>query len=244
MQLPEKYFHKRLNSTNLYVSQMLENHDGTESFWVRTADQFAGRGQGDHTWSSDPGSNLTGSLAVFPDRFPASRQFDLSKAFALAGASFLELYLGHITIKWPNDLYAGDKKIGGILIETAIMGEHIRHAVLGIGININQLTFPKDLPNPVSISLLTGMHYDLTEMEDLFLESFRKQYHLIESGDLNSLDKQYVNRLYRFGEWADYKSEDKIFNAKILGINAFGHLTLQPRSGAPQSFAFQEIDFL
>ncbi|MCX6226217.1 MAG: biotin--[acetyl-CoA-carboxylase] ligase, partial [Bacteroidia bacterium] len=200
MQQPAKYFHKRLNSTNLYANQMLKKYSLKEPFWIRTDDQFAGKGQGNHSWISEPGQNLTGTLTIFPHQFEASHQFNLSKIFAIATAVFLELFINEIRIKWPNDLYAGDKKIGGILIETAILGSFIDHAILGAGININQVRFPVDLPNPISISMLTGLKYDLHEMENLFLESFRNQYCLIESGRYEEIHTQYLNRLYRFNE--------------------------------------------
>lgn len=244
MQQPAKYFHKRLNSTNLYVSQMLSKHPATEPFWVRTDDQFAGRGQGSHTWISEAGQNLTGTLAIFPHQLAASRQFDLSKTFALAAAGFLELFTDEIRIKWPNDLYAGDRKIGGILIETSILGKFIDHAILGIGININQLEFYRDIPNPISISMLTGLRYDLTEMENLFLETFRNRYSLIESGNFEEINDQYINKLYRFREFANFKTVDKIFSAKILGVSEYGHLILQTNSDTIQSYAYQEVEYI
>ncbi|MFA5814153.1 MAG: biotin--[acetyl-CoA-carboxylase] ligase [Bacteroidales bacterium] len=244
MQQPAKYFHKRLNSTNLCASQMLPKQPAREPFWVRTDDQFAGRGQGNRTWISEPGQNLTGTLAIFPHQFEASLQFDLSKTFALAAAGFLELFIDEIRIKWPNDLYAGDRKIGGILIETAILGKFIDHAILGIGININQVKFPGDIPNPISISMLTGLEYDLAEMENLFLESFLNRYYLIESGNFEQINNQYINKLYRFDEFVHFKTANKVFIAKIIGVTEYGHLILQTDSGTIQTYAYKEVEYI
>jgi BirA family transcriptional regulator, biotin operon repressor / biotin---[acetyl-CoA-carboxylase] ligase len=244
MQQPVKYFHKRLNSTNIYASQQLAKMTSRMPFWIRTDEQFAGKGQGNKSWISEPGQNLTGTLALFPDQFHASAQFALSQVFALAGASFLELFIDDVRIKWPNDLYAGDKKIGGILIETAIIGQVIDHAILGIGINVNQDTFPGDIPNPVSIKMITGLEYDLGEMETLFLESFRNQYALIENASFDKINSLYINKLYALEEWKSFSTGDQLLQAKITGVNEYGHLQLVTRTGTTRSFAYQEIEYL
>lgn len=244
MQQPQKYFYKRLNSTNLRAGKLISKLPVKEPFWIRTDDQFAGRGQGSHTWISEPGQNLTGTLGIFPQAFEAARQFDLSKTFALAAAAFLELFVENIRIKWPNDLYANDSKIGGMLIETAILGKFIDHAIFGVGININQVNFQKNIPNPISISSLTGLKYDLQELENLLLEAFLNKYSLIESGRFEEINSQYVNKLYRFSEYVSFKSADGTFSAKIVGVSEYGHLLIETESGMIQSFAYQEIEYV
>ena len=244
MQQPIKYFHKRLNSTNLYALQILANRSAMEPFWVRTDDQFAGRGQGKNTWTSEPGQNLTGTLTIFPAMFEASQQFVLSKTFALSAAAFLELFVDDVSIKWPNDLYSGDRKIGGILIETAIMGKFVNYAIHGIGLNVNQINFPESLPNPVSIGLLTGVKYSLTEMEDLFLLAFISYYSLIESGSFDEINRQYINKLFRYNQPAMFKEGENTFIASIKGVTEYGHLILQTNSGTTKTFAHQQVEYI
>jgi BirA family biotin operon repressor/biotin-[acetyl-CoA-carboxylase] ligase len=244
MQPVTKIFKKRLKSTNLFASGMLETTRPESPIWIRAGDQYGGRGQGDHTWISEPGKNLTGTLVIFPERLNASEQFALSMTFALAVSDFLRLFAGEIMIKWPNDLYVGEKKIGGILIETAIMGPWVDYAVLGAGININQTHFPADIPNPVSLTLLTGMKYDLAELENLLIEAFSNRYQMVESGDLNGIRQDYLKNLYRFGELAEYQAENEKFTARITGVNPFGHLILEKERGLKQQFAFQEVKYL
>lgn len=244
MQPITKIFKKRLKSTNLYASGLLVKNRPTDPFWIRADDQFGGKGQGDHTWASEPGKNLTGTLVIFPERLNASEQFILSMTFALAVNDFLGLFTGEIMIKWPNDLYAGEKKIGGILIETAVMGPWIDHAILGVGINVNQVDFPADVPNPVSLTRLTGVKHDLVELENLLLASFRNWYRMIESGNLIGVQEEYLKRLYRFGKLADYQTNNKIFKARITGVTPFGHLILEDERGLKRSFAFQEVQYL
>jgi BirA family biotin operon repressor/biotin-[acetyl-CoA-carboxylase] ligase len=244
MQPVTKIFKKRLKSTNLYAARLLIKSRPESPLWIRTDNQYAGRGQGNHTWVSEPGKNLTGTLVIFPERLMSSDQFSLSMALSVAMADFLGLFTDDITIKWPNDLYAGHKKIGGLLIETAIMGSWIEHAILGIGINVNQKVFPDDITNPVSLACLTGMSFNLGVLEDLLLESFRNRYGMIESGTLDGIRKDYLKKLYRFGEFADYQTDNKTLRAKIIGVTQFGHLILEDERGLRRSFAFQEIKYL
>ena len=123
--------------------------------------QTAGRGQGTNSWESERGQNLTCSLGFSPDGVKASRQYILSMAIAVALTETLAGLPHPVSIKWPNDIYVGDKKICGILIENMLKGEHIRHCIIGIGLNINQKRFVSDAPNPTSMALESG-HDDFT----------------------------------------------------------------------------------
>ena len=244
MQQPAKYFSKRLNSTNLYAVGLVSKETKKEPFWVRTDEQFAGKGQGSKTWITEPGKNLTGTLVVFPEKFGASDQFILSKTFALAASDFLELFIENVSIKWPNDLYAKDKKIGGILIETAILGNYIEHAILGIGLNINQIDFLKNIPNPISLRLFTNIEYDLVELETLLIDSFINKYSLLEAGRIDLINTQYLDKLYRFEEFSEFKAGNEKFIAKITAVSEYGHLIVQTESGEVRTFAYQEIEYV
>jgi BirA family biotin operon repressor/biotin-[acetyl-CoA-carboxylase] ligase len=244
MQSVIKIFHKRLNSTNLFANQYAEEHAPGNPVWIRTDDQFEGRGQGDHTWISEAGLNLTGSFLLYPDKLSGSDQFCLSMVASLASADFLELFLEDVRIKWPNDLYVNKKKIGGILIETSVMGTMINQAVIGVGINVNQVRFDDNLPNPVSIRQITSFEYDIREIEDLFIDCFLSWYRLIDSENKSDLKDAYLKKLFRFKEFAPYKTDGKWFRARILDVNQYGHLVLENELGQKREYAFQEVEFI
>jgi BirA family biotin operon repressor/biotin-[acetyl-CoA-carboxylase] ligase len=244
MQSVTKIFHKRLNSTNLFASQYAIENEPAAPVWIRTDDQFKGRGQGDHSWVSEPGMNLTGSFLLYPENMKGSDQFCLSMAVSLAAADFLELFLDEARIKWPNDLYINEKKIGGILIETSIMGSNLSQAILGIGININQVHFSPDLPNPVSVRQITSITYDLEALEDLFIESFLSRYRMIEDGKLPGLKQAYLKKLFRYKEFAPFKADGKWFRARIMDVSPFGHLVLEDETGKMREYAFQEVVYI
>ena len=240
----KKFFYKELESTNLEAGNLLEQGLVTETAWIRAACQWGGRGQGNHSWLSEPGMNLTGSLVVFSGLPDAHDQFDLSRLCSLAVVDFLDLFLDGVRIKWPNDLYYQDKKIGGILIETAIMGNRLRSAILGIGLNINQVEFPPDIPNPVSLKSITGIHYDLEPLEELLLETLNNRLTAIDQDDWRAFRKEYLTRLYRYREFAPYRSEGGWFRGRILDVDPLGHLMMEDESGNSLSFAFQEVEYI
>ena len=187
-------------------------------------EQTAGRGQRGNSWEAEPGKNLTLSLMLRPDGLHASRQFELSEAVALGVADFLDsLGLEGVCVKWPNDIYVGDRKICGILIENTLGSSGaILRAVAGIGVNINQTRFRSDAPNPVSVRQLTGKEYDLEELAEELVARI-----LARLGRDNH--PEYRRRLWR-GEgewpWRDGRGE---FRAAIGEVLPDGRLELGGR---------------
>ena len=100
--------------------------------------QTKGRGQMGNTWISNSGENALFSILVCPSALKASDGFVLSQAMALSIKEVLDGYLEGISIKWPNDIYCGDEKICGTLIENVLMGKFVGRSVIGSGINVNQ----------------------------------------------------------------------------------------------------------
>ena len=115
---------------------------------VTAENQTAGRGAGQNHWESQPGKNLLFSLLVHPRHIPVDRMFVLSEVLALAVRDALNYQLSIINyplkIKWPNDIYYGDRKLCGMLIENELRGNQIERCVMGAGINVNQTEFMFD----------------------------------------------------------------------------------------------------
>ena len=139
---------------------------------VAAREQTAGRGQRGNTWESGPGLNLSFSIVLRPAGIHPARQFCISEAVALAVAETVEEELCRngvddpVYVKWPNDIYVGDRKICGILIENTITGTHIDKSIVGIGLNVNQREFLSDAPNPVSLIQLTARETPLDSLLD------------------------------------------------------------------------------
>ena len=237
------------DSTNSWVISHEKELPQTALVYCNT--QTAGRGQRGNSWESAPGKNITASLIFHPKNFPAQDQFAISESIALGIVDFLKKLGVEARIKWPNDIYVEDKKICGILVEHAVVGQNIYRTVAGMGININQTEFVSDAPNPVSLKQLTGKHYDIAEMVEKLagelqrnitslqdLEEFRKGegYH---SAFLDSLWRNDGN----FHPFFDRKANEEIY-AKIYEVAPSGVLTLRARSGENREYYFKEVEFL
>ena len=142
------------DSTNDFLRQYTPGEDEDMTV-VWTDFQRKGRGQGSNQWESEAGKNLTFSVLIHPDKVRAQDQYIISMAVAETMHRFLSgMVDAAIQIKWPNDIYVGDSKIGGILIENHLSGEHIKDCIIGIGLNVNQTVFVSDAPNPISMRMI------------------------------------------------------------------------------------------
>ncbi len=220
-------------STNVYALSMISKNKAEDGMVVITNDQTAGKGQEKNYWESKPGENLTFSIIVKPKGLQPSKQFMLNKITSLAVYDFVnsEISTGLTSIKWPNDVYVGNKKIAGILISNIILGNEISWAVVGTGININQVKFERDAPNPVSLKLINSLTYNLENCLERVLHFFDLRLKQLLEFDFKSIDSDYLNKLYRKGISTDFIYENRKLNATITGIGEFGHLILQSEDG-------------
>ena len=207
--------------------------------------QSAGRGQRGHTWHSNEGVNLTFSTVLKPTFLAAVEQFILSEVVALSLVDALAEYGVECRIKWTNDIYAGDKKIAGVLIEQSLAGDTIARTVVGIGLNVNQREFPADLPNPTSIVVERGAECERREVLECFLKHLEKWYSRLERGEREVIESAYNYRLYRRDEFHAYAlPSGERFEAVIRGVRATGHLVLEHRDGSFGEYAFKEVEFV
>ncbi|HEY5509585.1 MAG TPA: biotin--[acetyl-CoA-carboxylase] ligase [Prolixibacteraceae bacterium] len=233
-----------VDSTNNYAAKELLTKSLKEGTVFVAECQQSGRGTGLSTWESTDGLNLTFSIVLYPKQVAISRQFSLSKAISLGVADFLAKYIGGVSIKWPNDIYVDNKKIAGILIETAISGGKFTRVLVGIGLNINQEIFISDAPNPVSLKNLTGETYELSQMLTDLCACLGNRYRSLISGDYSILEHDYGEILYLKGIWTNYREQNSVFEGKILGIEGDGRLQIETRKGEVRGFYFKEVAFL
>lgn len=188
---------ERVDSTNDEARRHISEIDNLSV--VSALEQTKGRGQRGNRWSSQPGENLTFSLVVKDFRIKANEQSAISQTTALSLVDLLSRHEIKARIKWPNDIYAGDEKICGILIENSLKGSEIDWSIIGIGLNVNQTTFPEDLPNPTSMKLCTGNSnpYNTREILEEFMGIFTGYYreYLNGNGALDRLEEQFVSNL-------------------------------------------------
>ncbi len=232
-------------STNEEAAVLIRKNPPPEGTLIIAQRQTSGKGQRGNTWLSEPGQNLTFSIIFYPVFLEPDKQFFLSKTLALGVFDFTGKILGQeVKIKWPNDIYCGDKKIGGMLIENTIGSHKIISSVAGIGLNINQVAFPGDLPNPSSFRKITGILYSPEELlADLCL-CIEARYLQLKGRRLQAINSDYLSGLYRFGERSLYSKGGKCFYARITDVSDDGKLELQKENGKKDAFEMKEISFV
>ena len=215
------------------------NTNTSENTVVWTDYQTAGRGCGTNTWESERGKNLLFSMLIHPMDIAANEQFRITEAVSVALCQTLQAYINNkVEIKWPNDIYVGDKKICGILIENRLQGNTIKESIIGIGLNVNQTTFKSDAPNPVSMRQLTGKETDLEELLQAFLRAFDVTYHS------KTTCFAYKSMLFRRGKYAFYEDKTSCFAATLTDVLPDGRLLLVDKDGRERLYAFKEVRFV
>lgn len=237
---------EQVDSTNNYAMNLIKEHPLPEGCLVVTQNQFAGKGLGANSWESEPGKNLTFSVVLYPFFLEIGKQFMLNKMVSLALHDFAGALLENATvrIKWPNDLYIGNRKAAGVLINNSILGSSIVHSVIGIGVNINQAIFTSNAPNPVSLKNITGKDYDLDGCLTHLTEKLDSWYEMLRSGSFRQMDEVYLSRLYRLGRYFPYVYKKDLIEACIESVETSGHLVLLKRDGTALKADQKDIEFI
>ena len=240
-------------STNSFLAHL--QLPDTVKMAVTTAEfQWAGRGQTGNSWESESGKNLLFSILLHPNSLDVTQLFALSEAIAISLRTTIANLLkdeglatySQVCVKWPNDIYVGDKKIAGILIENELRGTRINKAIIGVGLNVNQAEFLSDAPNPVSLLQLTGQHHERRPLLETVMTHFCRHYSNIEQG-LNALTHaEYQQYLYRSAPGSIWPFCDRCgtFQAHIEGVTPEGILMLKDTNGRERRYTFKEVAFI
>ena len=236
---------KQVDSTNNFLKNSLSNSKPfPEGTVIMAEGQYAGRGQQQNRWHSEDGKNLTFSILLNPAFLPLSQQFDLTRAVSLGIINALSPLLGdQLKIKWPNDIYCADGKLGGILIENIVQGGKIKNSVIGIGLNINQDKFPLEVPNAVSLKQILLRDYELKLLLSDICKNIETVYLKLKAGHFDLIRKDYLARLYWLNEQKMFKADGEIFEGIIESVREDGVLILNNGSGATE-YTQKEIEFL
>lgn len=234
-----------------YFEQLTSSNDEATLPHYREGDiiwaerQTAGRGQRGHTWQSNEGENLTFTALLEPTFLPPSEQFSLLQVVALAMADMLSEYGIEAKIKWTNDIYVGDRKLVGILMEHKLQGAVIGGTIAGIGLNVNQTEFDPELPNPTSMRLIAGREFDRKEVLERIALHLKNRYEMLRRGEIKQLHLDYHQRLYRLGEEHTYALPDGTrFRGVIEGVEPQGALKITTPQGEAYKFLFKEVEFV
>lgn len=219
---------KTTHSTNTLLKELIAK--GQEPKFIYAGYQTAGRGQTGNSWESEEGKNLLCSILLPPDK-------NLYFLNIAVGVAILRLLGEDFTIKWPNDIYYGDKKVAGILVENAIIGNEVKYSIAGIGLNVNQTEFRSDAPNPVSLKQITGKEYDIDAL-------MQRLYEAIQAVLKEDVWSEYKDHLYRREGFWPFEDKNGVFEARIEDVLPTGEIVLCDKSGQTRQYGFKQIKFI
>jgi BirA family biotin operon repressor/biotin-[acetyl-CoA-carboxylase] ligase len=231
-----------IDSTNNYAMRQIQAGLATHGATWFALEQTAGKGQRGKSWLTTPNLNIMLSSVIIPGLLP-TRQFWLSATVALACYDFYKKYAGDETaVKWPNDVYWRDRKAGGILIENVFRGTDWLYAVVGIGINVNQVVFDPALPNPVSLKQITGKDFDAAEMGRELCLALENRYQQLKAGGIATIMQEYQQVLYKIHQLVTLKKGAVLFETTITGVSDAGRLLT--KDVMEREFDFGEVEMI
>ena len=231
-------------STNDEAAALIAQTDLIEGTVVITDNQTAGRGQRGNQWEAKAGQNLTVSLILKPTFLSANEQFWLNIAISLGIYDVLQPLLGDaLRIKWPNDIYIDNQKLGGILIENTLYGYGIAWSIVGMGLNVNQTEFSYSTATSLQQQAPLPNSYDVPGLLSRLCETLEQRYLQLRSGQRDTLKVNYLQILYRYQEEHLFESEGQYFRGVIIGVDDTGRLAIAQGSQV-RYFGFKEVAFL
>ena len=229
-------------STNIFLKEKVKTETLPEFFAVRTAFQTAGKGQVGNRWEAQRGKNLLFSVLLKPHHIAIQEQFIISQLVSVAIVRVMQNHKVDCSIKWPNDIYVDNKKLGGILIENSLRGSQIEYSIIGIGLNINQVEFKSDAPNPVSTFNILDKKIAL---KSLFFEIVAQLKQLYTESNYAKIKSEYLKFIYRKNGLYSYRyPRGDQFEAEINAIGNDGQLWLKKHNGEILGFYFKEVEFV
>ena len=214
------------HSTNDIAAEIIQKKQIIDGTVILSDHQTNGKGQRGNSWESTIGLNLLMSIILKTNFIKVTKQFDLSILVAVSVLEALKsLHFENLKIKWPNDIFIKTKKIGGILIENSLLGQNLNHSILGIGLNIGQTKFESSRASSLNLEQPQNkVNRDM--IVEKICESLERNFILYKSSNIDSFKIKYLDNLFQFNEWADYKAAEKIFSGKITGIEPNGKLKI------------------
>lgn len=235
----------QVDSTNNYLKDLITNNKINEGVVVYCNNQLQGRGQRGNTWLSEPNKNLTFSTIFYTSFIAASQQFMITKSIALGIYDYLLNLTDNVKIKWPNDIYVGNQKIAGILIENTLKQDHLLNSIIGIGLNVNQQIFESSINHATSVSLVCYQDFNLEVVLDDLLKCIGKRYLELRNLKWKKIDLDYLEALYLKDELANFENPaGEIFIGTIRGVSQSGALMIEHQNKEILYYNFKEISFV
>lgn len=204
--------------------------------------QTEGRGMRGNSWDSEAEKNLLFSIYLDKLNLLAEEQFYVSKLISICLGETLKRFCSpnEVKIKWPNDILLNNKKCSGILIQLSIRNNKVQNAIAGIGLNVLQTIFPKDL---MATSILKET--EKTVMKETLLDSFLQNLdglrYLLTDKNWEEIDKRYHTSLWCLNQFRTYTDHNNVFQACLRSVGRDGRAEFEFANGDKQLYAIKEI---
>ena len=234
-----------VDSTNNYTANLIKQGKIPPGAVIMADEQTAGKGQRGTVWTSNAGENLLFSVFLNSANLSLHQQVALTHFAAVSVLETLRKIGISAQIKWPNDIYVGNRKIAGILIENAILDGQISHSILGIGLNVNQIDF-KDL-SATSVKREKMAFYATQDLLFQLIFVLNKNWELLKNGNLEMLRSLYLDNLYLLEQEATFEDSEGVFKGTIQGISEVGLLTIRKVMNSEtilRNYDLKEVKFI
>ncbi|MFO8030866.1 MAG: biotin--[acetyl-CoA-carboxylase] ligase [Cyclonatronaceae bacterium] len=236
------WYYQSLESTSGHLQKMPDER--LSHGLVCLADhQLHGKGQFGRTWFASPGENLMFTMVLRPEINGRLQLISLAVMLALKETIGLTVACESM-IKWPNDLMVSGKKVAGLLTECRYNGQYLDRVLLGMGINVNQKTFPPELSDKATSLYLQaqGQPVDRSIFLAVLLNRTEPILEKVEQGDLELVRS--INRsIMGYGSWVSLSVDGKREETpvKILGVNEFGYLMVLTANDEVKTFTHEQV---
>lgn len=228
-------------STNNYAMAKLHAGLLVHGSCLLALHQTAGKGQRGRHWVAKPGENITMTTVLQPASY---KPFVYSAAIALGCYDFIKAFgIENLAVKWPNDIYIGDRKAAGILIENIYQGRQWEWAVVGVGVNLNQLDFPEEIAHKAgSVRQTTGQRHELVTSAKLLHQHLVLRHEWLRKVSSADVMQEYNALLYKRGEEVRVKEGAIVFNTVIDRVEQDG--TLVTTDAIERNFSVGQVEFI
>lgn len=228
------HYMARVDSTNLVLKDLVKNGNVAEGTMVVADEQTRGRGRQGRSWFGSPGLNIYSSVLLKPRFLPVDQQANINFCVSLAIADTLREFIPYarIHIKWPNDVMLNRGKVAGILIESTIGNRLLDYVVAGIGINVNERSFPDELHFATSMVQQSGQVFRITDVIGELCRKLEYRYQQLLTKDGRRLQcREYNVLLYSREKKVVFNHDGKEMEGVVKEVDCHGRLSIQLEEG-------------
>ncbi len=227
-------------STNNYAMAKLHAGMLVPETGIIALEQTAGKGQRGKKWLAFPGQNITLTAVFHP---PLYEHFVYSAGMALACYDFIKDFgVEELSVKWPNDIYIGDRKAAGMLIENMFQGSSWEWAVVGVGVNLNQQEFSSLNDRAISLSIATGKTYPLVVSAKKLYDKICYRNEWMKTATTSTIMEEYNAKLFKKNLAVRLKKDSAVFTTTIKHVSSEGQLITHDTM--ERAFNVGEVEFI